>query len=316
MRWIEWDGEKLGKLRTARWLLSQGKEILKMSVENKVVIGPEAYLYSGNPERFDRIISMNAWLEFPNQPVAGMKWISSKAANVKNGLPRGGAVTILNDAVTGYPVIAYNSTPVSAARTVMVNCLALERLFAEYGPRSMTLIGTGQIHAWQATFVRQLWPGCQFYVYDLDSQRQKEFAKVHDCRILTGWREGLGSDVFSMATAGTTSVGWMSWRTDLKGSSPVWLHTSLRDMQPRLEEQFGLVVVDDHVLATSEGTTHSFAWRENWVKKEISLADLVIGGYEPEVADYPVLVTPMGLAMWDIGIGYRLFEKEFGNALD
>ena len=312
MRWIEWDEEKLLRLRRISEMMPLGEQLLKLATENKVVIGNESYLYSNNPERFDRIISMNAWIEYPEQAVAGMKWISSKASNTAMGWPRGGAVTVLNNAVNGFPIIAYDGAPISLARTAMVNCLALTRLFDGGGPDSVAFIGAGQINSWQADYINQLWPSCKFFVFDLDDDRSRVFSSKWDAEILDTWEDAKEVDVIGLATAGPTAVGWISWKTEIR-KSQVWLHTSLRDMQPRLEQQFGLVVVDDHVLATSEGTTHSFAWRENWVKKEISLADLVVGGYEPEVSDYPVLVSPMGLAMWDIGIGYKLFKEEFAE---
>lgn len=314
MRWIEWNERSMARLQDARWITKVGAELLGMIGDGRVVIGEESYLYSGNPERFDRIISMCAWLEYPDHSVAGSKWISSKASNVREGLPRGGAVTVLNDGVTGLPLVAYEGSAISLARTAMVSCLALGHLFPASGPGSMAFIGAGRVHQWQANYARQLWPDMKMSVYDLDEQRMVKFQEQFGAQGLKRWEDGLETEVFSLATAGSTAVGWIPWKMDL-GQTKVWLHTSLRDIQPRLTEKFPLVVVDDHVLATSQGTTHSFAWRENWVRKEISLVDLVVGHYELSASDYPVLVTPMGLALWDVGIGFRLFEKEFFDEL-
>lgn len=313
MRWLNWTEDKLTKLKDANWIMHQGRELLQLLSENKVVIGDESYLFSGHPGRFDRVISMCAWVDFPQQPVVGSKWVSSRADNLQFGLPRGGAVTILNNATTGLPLLAYEGSPISLARTAMVNCLAVSCLFEE-PLESVAYIGAGRVHEWQAEYFSQLWPGMKVMVFDLNRERAEEFAERFNGEILEKWEDGLCCDIFSLATAGPMAVGWIPWKQVLDPKqiyAKVWLHTSLRDIQPRLTEKFPLVVVDDHVLATSQGTTHSFAWRENWVKKEISLVDLVVGHYRRDAEEYPVLVSPMGLAMWDVGIGFRLFEDEF-----
>lgn len=312
MRWVEIDAEREKKLRDALWMSEKVQSLLHLMKEKRVVLGDETYLYSGRPDRFDRLITMSSWIEMESFSVVGSKWVSSRSANLKIGLPRGGAVTVLNDGETGLPLLAYEGSAVSLARTAMVACVSLEFLFGLVGPRSMTLLGAGRVHDWQANYVRQLWPKTELFVYDTDTVRRKEFAEKYRATELTQMRDGLlVGEVLSLATAGPKSVGWISSRDKL--FSEVLLNTSLRDIQPRVVSKFPVVVVDEHSFAASQGTPYDLAWRAGWVQREVSLVDLVVD--RVQISDFPVLVNPMGLPMWDVGIGYYLFRREFVEEL-
>jgi ornithine cyclodeaminase/alanine dehydrogenase-like protein (mu-crystallin family) len=315
MRWVDWDGKQLKKVQDINWLLASGEELLRLMKSGNVALGNESYLYSRRPDRFDRIISMCSWIEFPGDvAVVGTKWVSSNTGNRDMGLPRGAAITILNDAKTGLPMLAFSGSNISMARTAMVSCLAMKYLFDSDGPSSMGLVGAGMVHAWQAVLAKKLWPDLTILVYDLDKERAYEFAEQNACRVVQDWRDCLHCDVFSLATSGIRSVCWLPATLELHPlMAKVWLNTSLRDMQFGLVEKFPLVVVDDHELAISESTSYGLACQSGiFTGKEISLIDLVVDGFKLQPDFHcPVLVTPMGLATWDVGIGYRLFEEEF-----
>jgi ornithine cyclodeaminase/alanine dehydrogenase-like protein (mu-crystallin family) len=308
MRWLE-EGDKQRKLLgDAWWMYDTFVHLLRLTYERKVNLGNETYLYSGSKDRFDRIISMCAHIEMPEVSVAGMKWVSSRAENLSIGLPRGGAVTVLNDAETGIPLLAFEGSNISLARTAIVACGAVRHIGT---PFSMALIGAGRVHDWQARYARQLWPEIKLYVYDSHRQRALDFSDKHDAVVLSDWEGGLAMDVFSLATAGATSTGWIGDDTCTPMKGQIWLNTSLRDIQPKFIRNFPLVVVDDHSFAASQGTPYDRAWQERWVAREMSLADLVVEKKELKEKDFPVLVNPMGLPLWDVGIGYELYSSEF-----
>jgi ornithine cyclodeaminase/alanine dehydrogenase-like protein (mu-crystallin family) len=312
MRWVEIDSEREKKLRDALWMSEKGQSLLYLMSEKRVVLGDETYLFSGRTDRFDRLITMSSWIEFDNASVVGSKWVSSRSANLKMGLSRGGAVTVLNDGETGLPLLAYEGSAVSLARTAMVACVSLEFLFGLVGPKSVTLLGAGRVHDWQADYLRQLWPKIELFVYDMDAIRRKEFAKKHRATELPSLRDGLAiGEVLSLATAGSGSVGWLSAKDELVAK--VLLNTSLRDIQPRVVSKFPVVVVDEHSFAVSQGTPYDLAWKAGWVQREVSLVDLVVK--RVSISDFPVLVNPMGLPLWDVGIGYFLFRREFNEEL-
>lgn len=306
MRWLEQDDKRDAALWDANWISQAICLLLAMSKQKRTVLGDETYLYSGRKNRFDRLISMCAYLELMDDAVAGMKWVSSRAANLGIDLPRGGAVSVLNDAETGIPLLAYEGSAISLARTAGVAVVAISALRKEH-PKSMVLIGCGRIHDWQARYARQLWPNITLAVYDTDIERKHEFAGKHDAVILTSWSAYLDADVISLATAGANSTGWLHYDSCKPKSSQIWLNTSLRDIQPSFVKHFPLVVVDDHGYAASQGTPYDFAWQAGWVKREMSLVDLLL---RPPVVS-PVLVNPMGLPLWDVGIGYLLYKLAF-----
>jgi ornithine cyclodeaminase/alanine dehydrogenase-like protein (mu-crystallin family) len=309
MRWLEWDSKQDWHLKNSAWMYAACVLLLALSKKKKVKLGEEVYLYSGRKERFDRVISMCAALEFEDASVAGMKWVSSCAKNLSQGLPRGGAVSILNDGETGMPLLAYEGSAISLARTAMVACLSVRNILPWV--TSMALIGAGRVHQWQAHYAKEFWPGVHLQVFDLNEERKEAFAKQFSAHPLGRWENGLGCDVVSLATAGAGSTGWIHNGNTTPAVGQVWVNTSLRDIQPSFVKQFPLVVVDDHGYAASQGTPYDFAWQAGWVRKEMSLVDLVIGEYKVPTSNFPVLVNPMGLPLWDVGIGYLLHREAF-----
>ena len=112
-----------------------------------------------------------------NVQMAGIKWVGSNPGNLKEGLPRASAVTILNDPVTKFPLCVMDGTVISNTRTGAVGGAAVKWL-AKKNARTLTIFGAGLIAKYmlEASAV-----GCPtletFYVYDLVRERTEAFAR-------------------------------------------------------------------------------------------------------------------------------------------
>lgn len=112
-----------------------------------------------------------------NVNMAGIKWVGSNPGNLKEGLPRASAVTILNDPVSKFPIAIMDGTGISNTRTGAVGGVAVKYL-ARKDARTLTVFGAGLIaeYALQAAAV-----GCPtletFYVCDLARERADAFAR-------------------------------------------------------------------------------------------------------------------------------------------
>jgi ornithine cyclodeaminase/alanine dehydrogenase-like protein (mu-crystallin family) len=326
VKWVEWGHGQLGKLENVHWMLPHVINLaaLKQS-PTAVELADESYFHTRVPGEFDRGIMMAAAVRLPvtkvgYRSVLGMKWVSSRVANLKKNLPRGEAITVLNDGETGLPILAYKSSELSLARTALVNCLALQYLFPHRfygmgGPGSIALIGAGRVHRWQLLYMLQLWPTLVIAAYDTNGLQLSQLGSyalsqrwLPSLIQMQSWQQMSEYANVSLATSGATS--WVPHNLQV-GTWKVWLNTSLRDIVPAMIKSFPLVVVDDEEMAASQGTPYHRAREEGWVKKRCTLSDLVTGKMRVAREDYPVLVNPMGLAMWDVGLGYLLWQNEF-----
>src|SRR5687768_6710034 len=95
----------------------------------------------------NRIIAMPAYMG-GKFSVAGIKWIASFPDNIKLNKPRAHSITILNDADTGAPVCAINTSLISAIRTAAVTGLVIEEFLKHKNytrPLEIGIVGFGPI---------------------------------------------------------------------------------------------------------------------------------------------------------------------------
>jgi len=109
--------------------------------------------------------------------MAGIKWIGSNPGNLKNGLPRASAITILNDPRTKFPLALMDGTEISNTRTGAVTGVAIKYL-SKKNSQSLMVFGAGLIgeKVLEAAVI-----GCPslntLYVYDIVEERSEAFAK-------------------------------------------------------------------------------------------------------------------------------------------
>ena len=301
MQWVEIGDKK--NLHDAVWVMTQMKRLLRLQASGEVSLGAEGYLTHPNDKGFTRAITMSAWMNHPSEllGVLGAKWVSSHPPNTAKGLPRGQAVTMLNCAETGLPLLVFDGTDLSNARTAAFACAAIDIIYS--APTTIALIGAGRVHEWQAEYIRQLWPSTELWVYDTDDERMERFATRFNATCLSSWWFGCEfAEVVSVATAGAED-GWIP--AGITMNAKLWINTSLRDVTPAFFKRFAWVVVDDFELAATGRTPY----HEAYLARDLPLLKRLCDITKP--IGYPVIVNPMGLALWDVGLGYALFQDEF-----
>lgn len=304
VRWVEVGNKEC--LHDALWVMAQMKLLLRLQKLGEVRLGAEGYLTHPGAG-FSRAITMSAWVNHPAERygVLGAKWVSSHPPNSATGLPRGRAVTMLNCAETGLPLLAFDGTDLSNARTAAFACAAIDILLHGVAPSSIAFIGAGRVHTWQAEYIRQLWPEADLWVYDTDAERMQQFADRFNAVCLSSWWFGCEfAEVVSIATAGT-QPGWVP--IDITILAKLWINTSLRDVKSQFFGRFKQVVVDDFELAASEHTPYHEAYLARDIPPNIQLCDIP----QDDPHNFPIIVNPMGLAIWDVGLGYAMFQDEF-----
>jgi ornithine cyclodeaminase/alanine dehydrogenase-like protein (mu-crystallin family) len=109
--------------------------------------------------------------------VVGIKWVLGMAENPsKHGIPRSTALTILNDAETGWPLALLDGTVVNAVRTGAVSGVGAKYL-AQPDSQVLGLIGAGPQGRMQVTGIVHALPAIQeIRIYDLNEERATALA--------------------------------------------------------------------------------------------------------------------------------------------
>lgn len=282
-------------------------------------INPPSYFLRFADRPRDRIIALPAALR-GEEPVSGLKWISSFPGNLDAGIPRASAVLVLNDAETGYPFACLESSIISAVRTAASAAVAarsLSRTGKE--PTRVGFIGAGLIARYLHEYLAA--SGTEFAdigVYDLERSyaeaRAAQLRATHPHVTVHDTAEQLirGSDLVVLATtAGEPYLHETSWFEH----HPLVLNVSLRDLDPDII--LGSVnIVDDveHVLQAN--TSVHLAEQRTGDRSFLhgTLYDVLTG--RTEVPDNRTVVfSPFGLGALDLALGYFVHRQAVERGL-
>ncbi|MFF2146445.1 2,3-diaminopropionate biosynthesis protein SbnB [Kitasatospora sp. NPDC058190] len=271
-------------------------------------VNPPSYFLRFPDRPSSRIIALPASVGGA-RPTDGLKWISSFPENVAAGIPRASAVLILNDHDTGYPFACLESSIISASRTAASATLAADRLSRGERARRVGFIGTGLIARYIHHFLESTgWTFDQLGVHDLSAEHAGNFADylsgrsgeakvtVHDSA------ESLirDSDLVVLATvAGTPHIHEPAWFSH----NPLVLNVSLRDLAPEVLLASANIVDDVEHCLKADTSPHLVEQRTgNRDFIDGTLFDVLEGRVELP-ADKPVVFSPFGLGVLDLGLG-------------
>lgn len=239
------------------------------------------------------------------EAIIGLKWVASVPGNLAAGAERASALLVVNDRVTGRPVLVVDGTLISAQRTAASAALALRCVTAEKAPRVMALIGCGPINFEVLRFTLHVHAVEEVLLADLDHLRAEDFARrVQEhfpsvvARPATPGELWERADVVSIATNATTPHIAL-----LPARPVVVLHVSLRDIAPEaIAGCYNIVDVAEHAF-TARTSLHLAA--EQTGRRDLvnaTIPSLLAGTARYEPAPVPTVVSPFGLSILDLAV--------------
>ncbi|CAM5243220.1 2,3-diaminopropionate biosynthesis protein SbnB [Streptomyces cyaneofuscatus] len=269
---------------------------------------PPSYFLRFADRPRDRIIALPAALR-GEEPVNGLKWISSFPGNLDSGIPRASAVLILNDADTGYPFACLESSIISAVRTAASAAVAA-RILSRRGkkPTRIGFIGAGLIARYLHEYLTASETRfAEIGVHDLERSyaeaRAAQLRATHPHVTVHDTAEQLirGSDLVVLAT---TAAEPYLHETAWFAHHPLVLNVSLRDLAPDIVLD-SINIVDDieHVLQAN--TSVHLAEQRIGDRSFLhgTLYDVLTGRIEvPD--NRTVVFSPFGLGVLDLALGY------------
>ncbi len=259
---------------------------------------------------------------------AGIKWIASFPSNIDRGLPRGSAVTILNDPHTGVPLAVMDGTLISAMRTGAVSGVAT-RLLARAKIETVGILGAGVQSRTQLLAVRVARPHLsRVVVYDPRRDRAEAWCADMAARVPASYelvdspREAAeAADILVSATTSSEPIVEQGW------VRPGVLYLQVGGLECRVEAlaDFDRIVVDNwaemkHRAAQTLVDAHA---RGVIGDSDISaeLAEIVLGRQPGRsTPDERIYFSSVGMGIEDIAIASRIWrsavERGIGAELD
>lgn len=308
----------LGAHDVARQLQGYERELIDLAAKAYITHGrgesclPQSeYLRFPGKER-ERIIPKAGWLG-GDEPVAGIKWISSFPDNKQIGMPRASAVIVLNDVSNGRPTTVMEGSLISSQRTAAGAALAARWLHTQPRIGTLGLFGCGLIGQEIVRFIlADSKPVDALMLYDVNRAYSRALA---DALRAKGFRGSVAvsrsrkemvsrSDVLVFATSAVKPS------LDSIARAPAHatlLHVSLRDFTVNAVLQADNLADDfEHVLQaqTSAHRTAQLTGKRDFLRA--TLADVMEGRAEPRVGGKPVMFHPFGLAALDLAFAQHV----------
>lgn len=272
---------------------------------DRVVIPHSSFLRFPDRPR-DRIIALPAYLG-SDEPVAGIKWISSWPGNTESGRARASAVLILNDLDSGFPYSVLESSTISATRTAAGAVLAAERVAGERRAGKVAIIGAGLIaHTCWSILVDTGWEIDELAIYDTVAASAHRFGEAAAHPNIKTTVAASAVDACrdaDLVVIATVAAEPHLHDSALLASNPIVLHLSLRDLAPELI--VGSVnITDDVGHAVRERTSLHLAELE-YGNRDFMHGTLGALLDDPVTFDRsaPVVFSPFGLGVLDIALG-------------
>ncbi|MCF5707118.1 2,3-diaminopropionate biosynthesis protein SbnB [Pseudomonas syringae] len=282
-------------------------------------INPDSYFLRFPEAPANRIIALPASLS-GEQPVSGIKWISSFPGNTDSGLQRASAVLILNDPQTGYAFACLEASRISAMRTAASAVLGarwMNRHRMHVG--RMAFVGAGFIaRTILDMFISDGWTLDAVSVFDQHPESAQ--ALVHHAvngHQLTSERADLNSSLQAdVVVFATTAPSPYVLEPSFRPGQLV-LNISLRDLGPEVIAGANNILDDvEHCLKAQ--TSPDLAVQQYQDRSFITgtLAQLMTGQVELS-PDRASIFSPFGLGVLDLAVGQRIYGQAVaeGSAL-
>ena len=174
------DVERLGAADMGQ-ALSDVEEALKLVYKGETIVPEKIAMNFGkrleDEATSGRINAMPGYIG-GSFDMAGIKWIGSNPLNLKYGLPRASAITVLNDPKNKFPICILNGSEISAVRTGAASGVAAKYL-ARQDAETLMLVGAGYQNTKQLEAIQKCIQSLKyFYVVDIVEATAKAFAET------------------------------------------------------------------------------------------------------------------------------------------
>ena len=313
------DVERLGAADMGQ-ALSDVEEALKLVYKGETIVPEKIAMNFGkrleDEATSGRINAMPGYIG-GSFDMAGIKWIGSNPLNLKYGLPRASAITVLNDPKNKFPICILNGSEISAVRTGAASGVAAKYL-ARQDAETLMLVGAGYQNTKQLEAIQKCIQSLKyFYVVDIVEATAKAFAETMSKKLnievipLTSILQcDRDPDITVNATSAAVPV------MDISVARPGNLHICVGGLDhPELYKKADKIICDDWYQVRHRGSCFlaldALAGKigdEAIYAKQIGE---IICGDKPgrESAKEFIYYKPVGMGILDLAVASRIYRK-------
>ena len=293
------------------------EHVFRLFDEGAVIDLPPSVIHWG--DRMARRVALHAAYVGGDLEVTGIKWIPSNPDNPRTlKLPRSNAITILNDADTGYPLAVLEGKLISDMRTGAV-CGVGAKYLARPGASVAGFIGGGPSSRTQLMALHRVLPElARVVVFDLVRENAERFVVDMSRRLElpqrmftiaasaeTAVRE---ADVLVTATGVNIRRRYLRWEWLRPGT--LLVNHSVNDPEFDVFERADLVALDSRAqLEFSDVVIAECHKRGLLAESRTALFGSVVTGRHPgrKTANDIIVFSPAGMGMTDVAVARRIY---------
>ena len=246
----------------------------------------------------------------------GVKLVTSIPSNPSSrGIPRGNTMVMLLSPENGRPRALLAGSKISAMRTAAVTALAAQFLAIPNACR-LGILGAGPIAACHVQFLTRLFPSIETVcVFDVDSGRAARFCRsmsvAHNVRVFAAdsvEATVVPSDIVVTATSSRTAL----LHSDILRPGTFWSNVGVTEVGEDVIATADRVVVDDLQQCLKPHCPVAKALEaKTIVQRDIVELAAIVAGESPgrRSPSETVVLTPIGLGMFDVLCAERLFHR-------
>ena len=306
-------------------------EALAAHARGETVLPAEAYLAWSNSGETLRSLSMPGLVE----GYAGVKLINANPANPARGLPRASGLTLLFEVETGRPLCIMEAARISCVRTAAVTALSADVLGAPPIER-VAILGAGALARCHLELLPKRLPELrEIRLYDHAPERAAALAAAVAAALVCDSAEQAIRGARLVVPVTTATSGYI--RHEWLEPGALLVNISLDDPLPETVLRADKLFVDDWSLVAADEqrllgrmrragqirgrNEHDAVARGAARPIDGELGELIIGMQQGRSQPHEIiLVNPFGLAIEDIAVARRVYERaielRLGTALD
>lgn len=301
------------------------EHVFRLFDEGAVIDLPPSVIHWG--DRMARRVALHAAYVGGDLEVTGIKWIPSNPDNPRTlKLPRSNAITILNDAQTGYPLALFEGKLISDMRTGGV-CGVGAKYLARPGASVVGFIGAGPSSRTQLMALHQVLPHlARVTLFDLVRENAERFVQDMSRRLdlpermftIAGSAEDAvrEADVLVTATGVNIRRRYLRWEWLRPGA--LLVNHSVNDPEFDVFERADLVALDSRAqLEFSDVVIAECYKRGLLAESRVALFGAIVAGRHPgrKTSNDIIVFSPAGMGMTDVAVAKRIYDNAIAKGI-